>query len=98
MVPSDGIDEARAADAVVAGEDGRDLCTVPADQLGGALRRAREPHVDPSGGAVVGIGGDHPDLAAATALRCDFAGQPVAVGGVDDSVDRTFDGQFDISR
>ena len=69
-----GIDEAGTADTVVAGENCRDLCTVPTDQLGGALGQVRGPHVDPPRGSVVGIGGDDPDLAAAAALGGDLAG------------------------
>ena len=42
------------------------------------------PHVDAARGAVVGIGGHNPDLAAGAALGRHLAGEPVAVGGVHD--------------
>ena len=92
-----GVDQTGATDAVVAGENRGDLCTVPTDQLGGAVRQACGPHVDAPCGTVVRIGGDDPDLSAAAAVGGNFAGQPMTVGRVHDAGNRTLDGQFDVS-
>ena len=86
------IDETGHTHAVGAGEDGCHLGAVPADEFGGALMLdGRVDRVDPTRRAIVGVGGDHPDLGARPAVRCHFTGQPVAVGRVHDPGHRAVD-------
>ena len=92
------IDQTRAADSVVTGQDRGDLGAVPSDQFRGAFLCACGPMVDATRVAVVGIGCHDPDLAACRAIGCDLTCQPMAVGGMKDAGDGALDGQFDVAR
>ena len=50
-----------------------------------------------AGVPVIGIGCHHPDLEPVAAVGCNLAGQPVPVGGVHDTGDRTLDRQLHVS-